>query len=342
MKNRLIEAMYFPARLLPMRWMIRLSGQALFAPFYHSVRGQQAIPHIEHLYRLRDVRQFEKDLDAFLRHFQPIDLTTLLQQVQSGNLPSQPALFLSFDDGLREVYELVAPILRAKGVPATFFLNSAFVDNRALFYRYKVSLLIDRFKKQPPSAACLDEMQTAFFKYDLLSDDPIHNLLSVHYPQRAVLPRIALLLEVDFDSYLAASKPYMDRTQIEELIDQGFTFGGHSVDHPLYAGLALDQQLRQTQESIDFICQHFGIDYRVFAFPFHCLGVKKRFFEAVQDRQISQLTFGTSGLKLEDVPYHLHRFAMEESDLPASRLVRTQYFYYLVKSLLKKNRLQRT
>ena len=37
----------------------------------------------------------------------------------------------------------MAPILVKKGVPATFFINSGFVDNKALFYRHCESLEIE-------------------------------------------------------------------------------------------------------------------------------------------------------------------------------------------------------
>ena len=56
---------------------------------------------------------------------------------------SQGKVFLSFDDGLREVYTIIAPILKERGLPATFFITTDFIDNKKLFYRNKASLLIE-------------------------------------------------------------------------------------------------------------------------------------------------------------------------------------------------------
>ena len=53
-------------------------------------------------------------------------------------------MVLSFDDGLVECHQVIAPLLMTKGVPATFFLNNHFIDNRDLFFRYKASLIIDQ------------------------------------------------------------------------------------------------------------------------------------------------------------------------------------------------------
>ena len=53
-------------------------------------------------------------------------------------------MFLSFDDGLREIANEIAPLCRQVGVPATFFVNSASLDNRFLCFRNKASLLIEK------------------------------------------------------------------------------------------------------------------------------------------------------------------------------------------------------
>jgi hypothetical protein len=41
----------------------------------------------------------------------------------------------------------------------------------------------------------------------------------------------------------------------------------NSIPHPLYAKLPLEEQIRQTVESIRFFVEHFDLDYRAFAFP---------------------------------------------------------------------------
>ena len=117
------------------------TGGNLIMPFYHAVQGEQALPHITRLYTPRSIATFKEDLEFFLKHFEPISLTELIKHVRKGEEPDKPSFFLSFDDGLREVHDLVMPLLLEKGVPATIFLNSDFVDNKELFYRYKLSLL---------------------------------------------------------------------------------------------------------------------------------------------------------------------------------------------------------
>ena len=96
-----------------------------FMPMYHVVSDGEEVAHTRHLYPHRSARQFEADLDLLLQAFSPISLDTLVEYLDGGVPLPRRAMFLSFDDGLRQQLEIVAPILRRKGVPATAWCRSA-------------------------------------------------------------------------------------------------------------------------------------------------------------------------------------------------------------------------
>ncbi|WP_262708643.1 polysaccharide deacetylase family protein [Natronoflexus pectinivorans] len=62
--------------------------------------------------------------------------------------PASKIFHLTFDDGLSEIYHETIPILEKKGIPATIFLNTGFIDNKKMFYRFKSSLVIESIKGQ--------------------------------------------------------------------------------------------------------------------------------------------------------------------------------------------------
>ncbi len=123
--------------------LITWSGQDSFFPFYHTV-SPEALPHISHLYRLVKTAAFENDLDELLLRFEPVSLGDYLEN--RGVKKGKRRMVLTFDDGLKECYDIIAPMLIKKGIPATFFLNNRFIDNRGLFYRYKASLLVHQVR----------------------------------------------------------------------------------------------------------------------------------------------------------------------------------------------------
>ncbi|MEZ4772034.1 MAG: polysaccharide deacetylase family protein [Bacteroidia bacterium] len=318
-----------------------LSRQRLVLPVYHLSTNEE-VPHIRHIYPVRDEQIFSKDMDFFLRHFLPLDFEAIQKHV-SGEQPIQkPSFFLSFDDGLREIYEVVAPILRQKGIPAAFFVNSDFVDNRGLFFRYKASLLVDRLSKNTFSQNILSRLET------LLSDHQIpeglslaERLLLVRYDQQNLFEEAAALLETDFAEFLSTQRPYMTTGQIQSLKREGFTIGAHSADHPEYQFISPEQQLSQTHRSLAYLRTKLGITENTFAFPFTDFGVGRKLFEQMYESEKVSVSFGCAGIKNDSFARHLQRLPMEGTLLPAEKIVKGEYLYYLLKMPFGKNKILR-
>lgn len=208
-----------------------------------------------------------------------------------ARLPDRP-FFLSFDDGFREMSEQVAPICRTYGVPATFFLTTGYLGNQVLGYRHKVSVLISRLRKASPATqqALADALSHAVGRDE--SQATVRDLLlAVTWRKQAVLDDCADILEVDFEEYLRRYRPYLTHDQVRRLLSEGFSIGGHSVDHPLYSELTPEEQVRQTELCMQELRKCFSIDYGAFAFPFVCDGVQESFYDTIISRRIADLIF---------------------------------------------------
>lgn len=325
------------APLLPLSTWARCTGQALAMPFYHSC-SDTPLPHLRHLYALRSPRQLEADLDYLLRSFQPIDLPQLIAYRLEGKPLPKRALWLSFDDGLRECATTIAPLLLRKGIPATFFINNQFVDNQDVMFRYRASWLIETCQTIPVDRlrlALADRLSIADFS------DFKQAILGVKHGEAAFLKMLEQRLDLDFQAYCQRQPIYLSSEEIRSLIAQGFSIGSHSIDHPLYKDLDTAEQIRQTAVSQDYIHKTFEINYRVFAFPFSDDGVSKAFFE--WSKSNFDLTFGTAGLKQETLyPRHFQRVAMETDRVESPQAIwGVEYAHYFFKRLLGKHRIQR-
>ena len=72
--------------------------------------------------------RFEEHLRWFADAFVPVDLQGLLD-LQAGRWPhDRPGILITFDDGLREVYDTAAPALERFGMTGWFFVCSGFID----------------------------------------------------------------------------------------------------------------------------------------------------------------------------------------------------------------------
>jgi len=270
-------------------------------PFGH-IATDCAPPHVKHLYSVPTTAKFKSDLDFLCRQFRPIQLAELeeLPRIRVSKVSAR-AFLLSFDDGMREVYDTIAPILRDKGIPAIFFLNSATIDNRRLMWRHKVSLLINRSKQQlgriPP-------------QIKLRPGESLHaKLNALRFADESILDVVAKFLEVDFDDYLRRCKPYLTTSQILELSRAGFEFGSHSDSHPYFYELAVEDQKKEISASVDFI-RRLGLPCRCFAFPFDDNGVPRSVFRHMADLGLI-LSFGTSEARVDSVAFSFHRFSID-------------------------------
>ncbi len=318
---------------IPPNLIRRLTRQNLILPFYHIISDEN-MPHIEHLYPVKGVKAFIEDLDFLLKYYRPIDYFEFRKLVQSGAKPNKPSFLLSFDDGLSEFHNVVAPILIRKGVPTICFLNSAFIGNHDLFYRYKASLLIDQVKKYPDLGIKLSSL--------FRTKNIPKALLAITYKNQDILDEAARLIHYSFKDFLNDRKPYLSAGQISSLIEQGFHFGAHSIDHANYQQIPLQQQIRQTSESINSISQTFALDYKIFSFPFTDHGITREFFSYINLNRIADHTFGCAGQKKDTAPDHYQRMSFEVADLSGKKIHNAELLYYLLKIPFGKNIIERT
>jgi hypothetical protein len=338
LKKALIRSLHSFSSSIPLSWLKAISGQNFLAIFYHTISDQK-LPHVKHLYRVRGIALFEKDLDYLLKNFTPIGLHELIEAVYHKKKLPKNSFLLTFDDGLAECYHIIAPILKRKGIPATFFLNSDFVDNKALMFRYKASYLIEELSQRQISAP---NIAPFFKKYELPFLDIKTGLLSIRWRQEALLNDIAKAFEIDFNAFLKHQKPYLSQAQISQMIADGFTFGSHSQNHPTYNTIDLPSQIEQTLLSQAYLNQHFQLPYQTFAFPFTDSGVSKAFFDKILGEEKFPLTFGGAGLKHELIKGQLQRFGMETQQLSTPKqLIHAEYCYYIIKSIFRKNTIYR-
>jgi peptidoglycan/xylan/chitin deacetylase (PgdA/CDA1 family) len=320
--------------------LIYLTKQHCILPLYHAVSDSKPV-HLKHLYPVINIKKFKNDLDFILKYYNPVNVFELIDFVKAGNIPGKNVFFLSFDDGLSEFYHIVAPLLLAKGVPATCFLNSAFIDNKDLFFRYKASILIEAIKKTNVKSHVWKTLKGWFADNTLSITDYKRELLKIKYNNKTKLDELADIMNFSFKDYLQEIRPYLTSAQIRELIKKGFTFGAHSIDHPEYRYIPFDEQIRQTWESINQITGKFNLNYRVFSFPFTDHEVSVQFFKEINKDNSIGFTAGSSGIKKDSIKNNIHRIPMDEYNLKGRTRIKIDYIYYLIKSVIDKNKITR-
>jgi peptidoglycan/xylan/chitin deacetylase (PgdA/CDA1 family) len=276
--------------------------------------------------------EFERDLEHLLTVYTPLSLDEYLKG--DGSVKGRRTMVLSFDDGLKGCYDYIAPLLLKKGVPAVFFLNNRFIDNRGLFYRYKLSLLIHQSKMD----CRVREKLVGFLK---ISQEQLESSLRmIGWDQRALLDALASEAEMDYKSYLRAKPVYMSTEEIRDLLGWGFEIGAHSSEHMAFEDLDPDQMLEQVKSSVKDIKKRFGMESAYFSFPFTSDGVPREVIEGLLSGGTANALLGTAGLKQTGIRAYIQRIPMDKYFNEARDTLKTEYLYYLLKMPLGRNRLR--
>ncbi|GAB4457423.1 MAG: hypothetical protein Fur0028_11970 [Bacteroidales bacterium] len=313
-----------------------MTKKKIIFPFYHTV-SIQSLSYINPLYTPIYKKDFEKQVDFLLRHFKPISIFDAYQYIINNENPKEPSFVMSFDDGLSGVYENAFPILKKKGVPASVFLNTDFIDNKSLFYRFKTALILSALENQPmlnkPLAALLNDLG---FAGESLS----FNLLKIGYKQSAVLDRLLPVCDLSEEEFLKNEKPYLTIQQINEMNRFDVVFGSHGTDHAEFQSLSDAERWLQLEKSFDWIDTHCPQKLKLFAFPFTDSGITKDFILQLHDSV--NLSFGGAGINNDVTPFHIQRIPMEKKYAKsAAKMIKSEYLYYSIKYLLGKKYIKR-
>jgi peptidoglycan/xylan/chitin deacetylase (PgdA/CDA1 family) len=269
-------------RPLPLSVLARLMPNDPIAFYYHAVVERQ-LPHVRHLNTCKTPRQFECDLEFLSRNYLPISY----DELQSGPPPergSRPRVLVTFDDGLRECYEVARPLLLKHGIPAIFFVTTDFLDNRRLFYKHKVSLCIEEYSRRSRGDQLLARRDLAAILNTPIkrTSDVVAALKGLEARAETRLDAVCSRFGVDPDSFLRTAVPYLSSGEVVSLAADGFMIGAHSRCHAPLASLTQAEVEEDIVSSCALICALVARASVPYAFPFNGRGVSTALLRRVR------------------------------------------------------------
>ena len=314
--------------------------------FLYHVISNENLEHVRHIYPYKSEEMFENDIRYLKEHFDLISYDDFaLADLRKRNRRSNPAI-LMFDDGYAECFSVVRPILLRNKIPCTFFITRDFIDNKNLFYRNKVSILIERIE------AWDDDRQKEFFEAtheDLVPGAKsreafFRELKSLSGLQEGRIDAICRKMDLDIGQYLNERRPYLTTEEVKIMATDGFTIGAHGKTHTRLNMLSKKAMNDEILDSCEFVRDLTGQEPVPFAFPFDGNGIDRSLLKKLmKENPLLGMMFGTGGLE-QDEAFILNRIeaglctdvSKDESDIP--ELVGRAYTRAKIKDLLRKIR----
>ncbi len=317
--------------LFILRW---IAAPKLMGCYYHLVADEK-LPHVQNLIKYKNVAQFEEDMIFLSKKFRFISYDDFL----CGNYKKQKSLILTFDDGYKELFTMVYPILKKYNIPAIFFISTNLIDNASLFYRNGISLLIDKLSNLDNSDwGKIFQQKIENHQHQSFPDinSFILFLKSVHFKDREILHFYYELFEINVADFLQNKQPYLSTSEIKELNNETLiTIGAHTLDHSeLFMEKDTTEIKRQIVESAKRIISITGKKVVPFAFPFTSHGVSRKIISEIQAENTAiRGFFGEAVISKKDTQV-IARFAFDNPDLRIDNSIKMVYIEYL-KSAIK-------
>jgi len=294
------------------------------AIMYHYVRPRDAkFTHLKYL----EIENFERQLDYFEREFGFVSKSDF-QDFISGKKSDCHGVMLTFDDGLKDHYRHVFPILKRRGLWGIFYISTAPLRSKTMLDVHKVHVLIGMFGGSKvleklleitSKEMILDSFVNTFSEkvYALQENDSateyvkktLNYFIADEY-RPSVLNQLMNKFFLESEQESLSSQCYMDIQEIHELISHGMIIGNHTDSHCVMSKLDKSQQEEEIKKSFEILDNLFGEqEFKTFCYPY---GGKHSFNEITEKLlekygvmfsfSVDPKCIDQSELKLQDLP----------------------------------------
>ncbi len=261
-----------------------MNDQRVLAVMYHYVRDRCGTP--EEGIRGLDTASFARQLDLLCAHLEPVGWPRLRAWQQKDASIPEACFLLTFDDGLADHAEVVAPILEARGLTGVFFVSGGSLETGRMHAAHQIHLLQTVLEEDALATAVYDwlarnesaedwpqavdrEAARRLYHYESSERADLKYLLHCTLPVCSRNRMLDELVEQQVsDPRELARKWYLDGSALFALNAAGHTIGGHGFTHEPQARLSPREQLRDLSRSAAVLRSLLGPGERPLSYPF--------------------------------------------------------------------------
>ncbi|MCA9400796.1 MAG: polysaccharide deacetylase family protein [Candidatus Omnitrophica bacterium] len=266
LKTALCQLIYYSGILSLYLWYWRRSGK----PFpcviinYHSFVRDPDVSLDPHPTVTQEILRFKKQVAFLKKYFHLITLDELSRAISEGTVYHQPTAAITVDDGYKDNFQLLFPVLKENNIKATIFLNSGLINTDKRLWFRDLELHIKRSEK----------MSVRFNGRDYPLADKKHK-------REAYLKIVSFLKNIPtvernnrleglyqkLGARTGSERDMMTWQEVKEMAAWGVCFGAHTMTHPIVTQVPVDEAKDEIRLSKDTIEETLGIAVRHFAFP---------------------------------------------------------------------------
>lgn len=270
---------------------------------------------------------FRKQMVWIKKKFEILPLSRLVELIVSQKGFPKRSIAITLDDGYKNNFDYVFPILQELNIPATIFLTTDFVDQKG-------PLWVDMLEYAIGNTSLPSFILTVYGKEKNFKTSSFEEKRQTDNFLRSYLKKISrndanILLESIIEKTgkdlrkTIASSPYkaLDWKEIRQMQDNGIAFGSHTLSHPILSNINYFEQEGEILLSKKRLDENGITPLPIFAYP---NGQPQDFTKDTvnilkKTGFIASLTTLTGAVESDSDPFMLPRFTMDGTD--------SQYFF---------------
>lgn len=229
---------------------------------YHGV-SDASTPYLP----TTSVDVFQNHVQYLANYCHVLDLHDAVERMEAGDLPER-AVVITLDDGYRDNYSHVFPILKQFGVSATIFLATGVIGNAALLWHDQVCRMISQTTvKKLENFGSVDGYNLENSEGKRLTQEGVLWYLRSLNDDVRVTQIACLAHELEVPDTYSDPNLMLNWQEVKEMHRAGIRFGAHTVSHPILTRLSLEnviQEIRLSKQAIEHELQE---DVLAFAYP---------------------------------------------------------------------------
>jgi len=197
-----------------------------------------------------------RQLAYLRRHFEVVPLASIFERLKTGAPFHRLTVALTIDDGRRNCYEFLFPLLKEFGFPATFFVVSSFIRREDWIWTDKVLWLSERPSR--PTELSAGNIDRLFANLSRLRPET----------RNAVIESMAKRMNQQLPREAPSQYAPCDWNELREMADSGLVeIGSHTVTHPIFSSLTEEESWHELTLSRAQIEDGMSRPVRCFCFP---------------------------------------------------------------------------
>ena len=246
---------------------------------WHYIVPKEGLP-VKITGELCSLENFRSQLQKIKEKFNIVSTSTLIESIKKKEeLPSN-SLMLTFDDGTKDHYQVVLPVLQEMGLTATFFVLTAPLMGR-IPSTFKLQLICGNNDPQVvrheifPTVLrehglerYLENIESGTYYFELREIGEVKWTCNVKMkPEEKDVVIEDMFREFFTGEIELVNKMFLNKSEVTTLHQAGMTIGSHGVNHQTMSTLLSEHLERELNESKRFLEETLGSRVTTLGYP---------------------------------------------------------------------------